>query len=191
MAEIAEKRRENEQIQKMARIAMSWKMEQPKVKQSQERKTKSKWEFFGINLTEKNFPSLGLEKHQRQTGKYVQIKLENANIHEAHPVQMGMLLKQYFSGHSEQRKIKNALLIKTRDMKQFETVGNLKNDIYVTVNGNREKVIIDEIVARNQSRGIVFDKSWNQLTAAEIQTELQNQGYKVKEVRQMTRKEGK
>lgn len=179
----------SEKIQKMARIAQTWNF--GKQETNGKRKTSdSPLQQVMENIGSKNFPALGLDKTPEK-GKFVMIKFEDEekSIHDAHPIQLGQVLKQYFNGHSSQQKIKNALLVKTKDERQFETISKLKEDIYLTVGGHKKKVIFEEQKARNQSRGVVFDKGWNELSPDEIKLELQAEGFNIREVRQMVKKD--
>lgn len=147
------------------------------------------WEELIYKLDYKQFPALGQEK-ERSSGKYVKISFENQNlnINDAHPVQIGQVLKQYFPGHTEQRKSKNCITIKTKDRKQCETIKSLKQDIMVSINGEQKKVVIEEIVSRNQCKGVVFETSWKQMSEQEIKDELTSAGYHIKEVKQMKKR---
>lgn len=147
------------------------------------------WEAVIKGIEVSQFPILGQEKTQN-SGKYVKIMLDEGglNINEAHPIQVGQILKQYFCGHSEQQKSKNCIILRTKDSKQFQSVMALKNDIFVTLNGVQKKVIIEELKAKNECCGIVFEASWRQLEEQEIMDELTNEGYEVKAVRQLKRK---
>lgn len=147
------------------------------------------WEELIYKLDYNNFPALGQEKH-KSTGKYVKIRFENPNlnINDAHPVQVGQVLKQYFLGHTEQRKSKNCITLKTKDRKQCEALKKLKEDILVSINGQQKKVVFEEIVSRNQCKGVVFEASWKQMTEDEIKNELIAEGYPIKDVRQMKKR---
>lgn len=147
------------------------------------------WEELIYKLDYNKFPALGQEK-QKSTGKFIKICFENPllNIHDAHPVQIGQILKQYFPGHTEQRKSKNCITLKTRDKKQFEIVKSLRDDVVVGLNGQEKKIVFEEIVARNQCKGVVFEPSWKQMSEAEIKAELISEGHEVKEVKQMKKR---
>lgn len=144
------------------------------------------WEKIVNN---RNFPALGLEI-VKSTGKYVKLSLKdkNASIHDAHPVQLGQVMKQYFAEHDEQTRMRNAIMLKTKDDKQFVTAMNLKQPVNVTVKGETKELIFEEMISKNISKGIVFENSWMQLTTDEIKTELNNDNQKVREVKQMTRR---
>lgn len=68
---------------------------------------------------------------------------------------------------------------------------NLGKPVNVTIGTSVEKVVFEELTSRNETKGIVFESSWNQLTEEEIKTELIAEGYDIKHVRQMTKKDQK
>lgn len=119
-------------------------------------------------------------------GKFVKLSLQNekADINEAHPKIIGQFLKQYFQGNLDQQKRKNAILIKTKDKRQFDTVMNLKEEICITVFGKSEKILVEEMMSRNTSKGIIFCKSWTQMTLEEVKAGLMEEN-KIRDVRQM------
>lgn len=70
------------------------------------------WQEGLEQISSECFPALGQEKQQKN-GKYLKISVENKekNINDAHPIQLGQILKQYFDGHTEQRRSKNCLIL--------------------------------------------------------------------------------
>lgn len=147
------------------------------------------WRQSIEQISGNHFPLLGLEK-QKSTGKYIKIQLENneKNVHNAHPIELGQVLKQYFDGHTEQQRAKNCIIIKTKDKKQFQNIMNLRQPITVKVGGLPEKIVFENMMARNQSKGIVFEQSWNDLNEEEIKSELIKEGHEVNNVRQLKKK---
>lgn len=147
------------------------------------------WRQSIEQISGNHFPALGLEK-QKSTGKYIKIHLENSekNVHNAHPIELGQVIKQYFDGHTEQQRAKNCIIIKTKDKKQFQNVMNLKQPITVKVGGLPEKIVFENMMARNQTKGIVFEQSWNDLSEEEIKSELIKEGHEVHNVRQLKKK---
>lgn len=147
------------------------------------------WRKSIENISGSNFPALGLEK-QKSTGKYVKIQLEcsEKSVNNAHPIELGQILKQYFDGHTEQQRAKSCLIIKTKDNKQFQNVMNLKQPVTVKVGGSEEKIIFENMAVRNQTKGIVFEQSWNDLSEDELKSELIKEGYEVNNVRQLKKK---
>lgn len=148
------------------------------------------WQRCVDNISAQCFPALGLEK-QRTNGKFLKITVENKekNIHDAHPIQLGKILKQYFNDHTEQHRSKNCLILRTKDKKQFQTAMNLKQAVTVNIGGSEEKVVFEELANRNQTTGIVFENSWSQLSEEEIKSELTAEGYDVRNVRKMTKRD--
>lgn len=156
---------------------------------SNERKMQSADRAWETIINNRSFPTLG-QDIVKSTGKYVKISLkdQNSNINDAHPYQLGQIMKQYFTDHDEQVRMRNAIMLKTKDEKQFNTVMNLKQPVNVTVKGVAKDVIFEEVVSKNITKGIVFENSWMQLTTDEIKDELNKENHKVREVRQMTRR---
>lgn len=175
---------DGERIQKMLKVAVS---------SEKSRKIQSKggdlWKNCIDEISSQCFPALGQEKCLN-SGKFLKISLENdaKSIHDAHPIKLGQILKQYFNGHTDQQKSKNCITLRTKDKKQFQTVMSLKQKVEIDVSGTNESIKFENLTARNQVKGIVFEKSWNQLTEEEIKSDLISGGYEVSYVIQMTKK---
>lgn len=92
-------------------------------------------------------------------------------------------------GNQETKRYPKGIEIKTRDKKQFDVVMNLKKDIYLAVNGTERKANVEEITSKNISKGIVFERSWLQLSEDEITQELRLSGHDVREVKNLTKNE--
>lgn len=176
---------DGERLQKLLKVAES---------SGKGRKVQSRggdlWKNCIDELSNQHFPALGREKYQNN-GKFVKISLENdvKSIHDAHPIKLGQILKQYFSGHTDQQKSKNCITLRTKDKKQFTTVMALKQKVEIDVSGSPESIKFEELAARNSVKGIVFEKSWNQLSEEEIKAELISERYEVRNVKQMTKKD--
>lgn len=152
------------------------------------------WELAVNKHNEKHFPSLQKSIKsdcfsKKCTGKYLKMFLEDDNnINDANPIQVGQIIKQYFPDHLEQAKMRGAIMIRTKDNRQFDSVMNLKTPVTVTMNGVTKTVKFEEMTAKNISKGIIFEKSWSHLTTEEILTELKKEGQAVREIKQIVKK---
>lgn len=182
-----------ERLLKMAKIFDMPKKVKGKVEVKKLKKPagKSIWNEIFSNF-DSGFPTWG-QNMAKDEGKYVKIRLEDEtlNINTVHPMLIGKILEQYFTGNTEMNKSKNCIILKTRDKKQYSTIMNLKNNITVQLNGQLRKVIFEELVSRNQTKGIVFEESWKLMSEEEIKNEInksEGNGL-VKEVKQVTKKD--
>lgn len=158
-----------------------------------------------LKENEKNFPSIGFSNTINDDGKFIKIQLddEKFTLDNVHPVVIGKILSQHFSGHSNFYKQNGSFFLKTKNSKQFQDIMSLKGKITVNVheNGQQAPKILkfEEIVSRNESKGVVSENSWMNMTTTEIADEINKEQEKiarnrntklVKNIHQMTRKSG-
>lgn len=128
---------------------------------------------------------------EKNSGKYLKIKLDDVRftINDAHPVKLGTILKRFFPGLQELHRVADGLVVKTKDMQQFDEVMSLQGYIMVPVHGTEMKVIFEEILSKNICKGIVYENSWKQMTETEILEELRLEGQNIKDVKNITIKD--
>jgi hypothetical protein len=137
-----------------------------------------------------SFPRIEDVEDNVNNGKFVKIRMEeeNVDINLLHPVLVGKIIQQYFNGHSHFHKVYRGIIVKTKDYQQFKNVMTLKRGVYVKFNNEDKKIVFEEQLSKNISKGIIFDESLLQMEESEILNELKNQGYNVKEVKNLTKR---
>lgn len=65
----------------------------------------------------------------------------------------------------------------------------MQQAVELNVGETKETVAFEELATRNQTKGIVFEHNWSQLTEEEIKSELKAEGYGVRDVKQMKKRD--
>lgn len=190
---------EGQRLNKMAKLLLS---SDDKNKQSK-LSADNVWNKLITDMN-KNFPSLGSRKTAMKDndGKYVKVMMEDESIdiNKINPVLIGKIFEQYLVGHTDQKRTRNAIMLKTKDERQFNSIMTLKEKVKIQLKDQTQNIKFEEVKLMNERKGVITEESWNDLSEEEIKNEINQQFMKditntktgkkeiVKAVKRITRK---